>query len=119
LERRHTGRVREETSGQPQSLSRLFAFGIIGQDISTIAMGVIKAACHCEKKPIHLDGRLGMREDGKFRNKVVRVADREHVQRLTGRYREHKRALQELEQINELEREILRDLIKQKNCGCS
>lgn len=76
-----------------------------------------RAGCHCEKKPIHLVARLGIREDGNLKNKVVRVADRENVKRLTTRYRDHKKALQDLEQINEVEREILKGLIKQKNCG--
>jgi len=76
-----------------------------------------RAGCHCEKKPIHLVARLGVREEGKIKNKVVRVADRENVKRLTARYREHKQALQELERVNKVEREILKELIKQKNCG--
>jgi hypothetical protein len=48
---------------------------------------------------------------------VVRVADREEVKRLTDRFREHKQALQELEKISEIEREILKMLIKRKNKG--
>ena len=76
-----------------------------------------RAGRHCEKKPIHLVARLGMREDGKIKNKVVRVADREEVQKLTGRYREHKQALQELERVNEVQRAALKELMRQKNRG--
>ena len=76
-----------------------------------------RAGCHCEKKPCHLVARLSIREDGKIKNKVVRVADRENVKRLIERFQEHKQALQELERINEMEREILKVLIKQKNKG--
>ena len=76
-----------------------------------------RSGCHCEKKPIHLIARLGIREDGKVKNKVVRVADRDEVKRLTDRYREHKQALRQLEHINQVEREILKKLIKRKNRG--
>lgn len=76
-----------------------------------------KAGCHCAKKPCHLVAKLSFREDGKSKNKVVRVADRENVKRLTDRYREQKQALQELERISKMEREILRRVIKRKNRG--
>lgn len=76
-----------------------------------------RAGCHCEKKPIHPVARLSTREDGKIKNKVVRVADREEVKRLIDRFREHKQALQELEKISDMEREILKVLIKRKNKG--
>ena len=76
-----------------------------------------RVRCHCEKKPIHLVARLGVREDGKIKNKVVRVADREEVKLLTNCYREHKQALRQLDHINDEEREIIKGLIKQKNCG--
>jgi len=78
-----------------------------------------RSGCHCEKKPIHLIARLGIREDGKIKNKVVRVADREKVKSLTTCYREHKKALHDLERINKEEREILKELIKEKNIGYS
>lgn len=76
-----------------------------------------RSGCHCEKKPIHLVARLGIREDGKIKNKVVRVADREKVKALTDCYRDHKQALRQMEHINEVEREILKGLIKRKNRG--
>lgn len=76
-----------------------------------------KVGCHCEKKPCHLVARLSIREDGKIKNKVVRVTDRENVKRLTERYREHKQALKELQEIHEMEQEILKELIKLKNKG--
>lgn len=76
-----------------------------------------RVGCHCEKKPIHLVARLGVREDGKIKNKVVRVADREEIKLLTDRYRKHKQALRHLEHINDEEREIIKSVIKQKNRG--
>lgn len=76
-----------------------------------------RSACHCEKKPVHLVARLGVREDGKIKNKVVRVADRDEVKQLTDRYREHKQALRQLEHIHKKEREILKEHIKLKNRG--
>ena len=90
---------------------------LIEGSYSEILVKCGRAGCHCEKKPIHLVARLGMREDGKIKNKVVRVVDREAVQKLTGRYKEHKQALQELERVNEAEREVLKEVIRQKNCG--
>mgnify|MGYP001571231923 CR=1 FL=1 len=90
---------------------------LIEGSYSEILVKCGRAGCHCEKKPIHLVARLGIRDHGKIKNKLVRVADRETVQRLTARYRDHKQALQELGRINEVEREILKELIKQKNCG--
>lgn len=73
--------------------------------------------CHCEKKPIHLVARLGLREDGKIKNKVIRVDDREEVKKLTARYKEQKQALKELEQLNTTEKDLLKKIIKQKNRG--
>jgi hypothetical protein len=92
---------------------------LIEGSYSEILVTCGRAGCHCEKKPVHLVTRLGVREDGKIKNKVVRVADREKVKDLTSCYREHKKALQELERINMEEREILKELIKEKNIGYS
>ena len=105
-----------------QERKKLFAL-LLSEDpliegcYSEILVKCGRSGCHCEKKPIHLVTRLGVREDGKIKNKVVRVADRENVKKLANRYREHKQALQELGQIDEKQREIFKDLIKHKNCG--
>lgn len=90
---------------------------LIEGNYSEILVKCGRSGCHCEKKPIHLVARLGIREDGTIKNKVVRVADREKVKQLTDRYRECKQALRQLEHINEMEREILKQLIKRKNRG--
>ena len=90
---------------------------LIEGSYSEILVKCGRAGCHCEKKPVHLVARLGMREDGKIKNKVVRVADREEVQKLTSRYKEHKRALQELERVNEAEGAVLKEFMRQKNRG--
>lgn len=92
---------------------------LIEGSYSEILVKCGRSGCHCEKEPIHLVARLGLREDGKIKNKVVRIADREEVKKLIERYREHRQALQKLKQVNETEREILKKLIKQKNCGYS
>lgn len=76
-----------------------------------------RRGCHCEENPCHPVARLSMRENGKIKNKVVRVADKENVKHLVARYQEHKNALQELARLYEMEREILKSLIKQKNKG--
>jgi len=90
---------------------------LIEGSYSEILVKCGRAGCHCEKKPIHLVARLGMREDGKIKNKVVRVADRDDVQKLTGQYKEHKQALQDLERVNAMEKEVLKEIIKKKNRG--
>lgn len=90
---------------------------LIEGSYSEILVKCGRSGCHCEKKPIHLVARLGVRVDGKIKNKVVCVADREKVKKLTGQYRKHKDALQELGKIEEMEREILKTLIKHKDCG--
>lgn len=91
--------------------------GLIEGNYSEILVKCGRSGCHCEKKPIHLVARLGIRENGKIKNKVVRVADRDEVKRLTDRYRERKQALRQLGHINETEKEILGGLIKRKNQG--
>ena len=90
---------------------------LIEGNYSEIFVKCGRSGCHCEKKPIHLVARLGIRENGKIKNKLVRVADREEVKQLIDRYRERKQALRQLVQINETECEILKGLIKQKNQG--
>ncbi len=67
-----------------------------------------KAGCHCAKRPAHPVTRLGMREDGKIKNKVVRVDDREKVRKLVQTYKEHKQALRKLEQLEMEEKEIIK-----------
>lgn len=90
---------------------------LIEGSYSEILVKCGRSGCHCEKKPIHLVTRLNIREEEKIKNKVVRVADRENVKALVARYKEHKEALQKLDQINEDLRENLKTLIKQKNIG--
>lgn len=70
--------------------------------------------CHCEKEPIHPVTRLSRWEDGKLKNKVVRVDDREWVKKLSDNYKKHKKALSDLVKLNEKEREIIKTVIKWK-----
>ena len=90
---------------------------LIEGSYSEILVKCGRAGCHCEKKPIHLVARLGVREDGKIKNKLVRIADRDEVQKLTGRYKEHRQALRDLERVHAMEKEVLKEIIKKKNRG--
>ncbi len=71
-----------------------------------------RQGCHCEKEPIHLVTRISRWIDGRLKNKVVRVADREWVKILSGNYKKSKKALSDLIKLNEDERETIKTLIK-------
>jgi hypothetical protein len=73
-----------------------------------------RQGCHCKKEPIHPVTRISRWIDGKLKNKVVRVADREWVEILSGNYKKSKKALGDLAKLNEDEREIIKTLIKLK-----
>ncbi len=73
-----------------------------------------RAGCHCEKKPIHPVTRLSWWENGKLKNKIVRVADRQWVKELSDNYKNHKQALRNLVKLNEKEKEIIKTVIKLK-----
>ncbi len=69
-----------------------------------------RTGCHCEKRPVHPVTRLGVREDGKIKNKVVRIADREKVRKLVQTYKEYKLSLKKLEQLQLEEKEIIKSV---------
>ncbi len=70
--------------------------------------------CHCETKPIHLITRLSRWVNGKLKNKVVRVADRERIKQLSDNYKEHKQAFSDILKINKAQCTFIKDLIKLK-----
>lgn len=73
-----------------------------------------RSGCHCQKQPIHPVTRLSRWDNGKLKNKIVRVADRQWVKELSNNYKVHKQALNELVKINEKERDIIKTVIKLK-----
>lgn len=73
-----------------------------------------RAGCRCENDPIHPVTRLSRWENGKLKNKVVRVADRKWVKKLSDNYKEHKQTLSALVKMNEKERKILKSVIQLK-----
>jgi hypothetical protein len=73
-----------------------------------------RPGCHCQKQPIHPVTRLSRWDKGKLKNKIVRVADRKLVKKLSSNYKEHKQALSDLVMINEKERDIIKTVIKLK-----
>ena len=70
--------------------------------------------CHCSKKPIHPVTRLSWWKDGKLKNKIVRVADRQYVEKRSKHYREHKKALSEINKLDKKMKEIINRVIKLK-----
>lgn len=70
--------------------------------------------CHCYEKPGHLVARISRWEEGKLKNKVVRLADREWVKKLADNYKNHKKAMSQLLKLNTKEGELLRSVIKLK-----
>jgi len=73
-----------------------------------------RKGCHCEKEPIHPVTRLSHWENGKLKNKIVRIADRELIRKLSNNYKEHKRVLRDLAKRNAEEIKLLKSLLKSK-----
>ena len=73
-----------------------------------------RKGCHCEKAPIHPVTRLSRWENGKLKNKIVRVADRELLRKLANNYKEHKKVLGDLVKINTEEIILLKSVLKLK-----
>ena len=74
-----------------------------------------KKGCRCEKKPIHPVTRLSRWENGKLINKLIRIADRNWVRKLSDNYKKHWQALNELVKINNLQKDLLKIIIKLKS----
>lgn len=73
-----------------------------------------RKGCHCQKQPIHPITRLSHWENGKLKNRIVRIADRELIRELSNNYKEHKRALRALAKRNAQEIKLLKSLLKSK-----
>ena len=70
--------------------------------------------CHCQNQPAHLVSRLSHWEQGKLKNKVVRVADRQRIKSLSDNYKEHRQALSQLLKVNKKEYQLLKNFIRLK-----
>ena len=73
-----------------------------------------KEGCRCNETPSHPVARISRWEEGKLKNKVVRIGDREWVEKWAANYREHKRAISELAKLNTKEGAILKSIINRK-----
>jgi len=73
-----------------------------------------KPNCHCQSQPAHLVSRLSHWEQGKLKNKVVRVADRIRIKTLSDNYKEHTQSLSHLLKINKKEYQLLKNAINLK-----
>jgi len=67
--------------------------------------------CHCQNYPVHPVSRLSHWEQGKLKNKVVRVADKQWIKSLSDNYKEHKLALSRLLKINKKEYQLLKNVL--------
>jgi len=74
-----------------------------------------KPTCHCQNQPAHLVSRLSHWEQGKLKNKVIRVADRQRIKSLSDSYKEHKHVLNQLIRLNKKECQILKNAINLKS----
>lgn len=74
-----------------------------------------RAGCHCEKAGGHLVGRISRWQEGKLKNKVVRVADRERIRKLVADYKAHKKALNQIKKIDDLQKTLLKSVIHLKS----
>jgi hypothetical protein len=74
-----------------------------------------RSNCHCQEKPCHLVSRLGIKDNGLIKNKVIRVNDRENVKGLVENYRDHKKMLAEIVKLQKKEIKIIRKIIEAKS----
>lgn len=88
---------------------------LIEGSLSDILVKCGRAGCHCEKKPAHPITRLNTRENGKIKNRVVRVDDLGRVRHLVQTYKNFKQALRELATIEIHEKEIFEKVKKTRN----
>ena len=58
--------------------------------------------------------RISHWDNGKLRNKVVRIDDREWVAEASANYKSHKQALRDITKVNTREKEVLKLLVEQK-----
>ena len=73
-----------------------------------------RAGCHCEKEGGHLVGRISRWQEGKLKNKVVRIADRERILKLAADCRAHKKALNQIKKIDGRQKTLLKNVIHLK-----
>lgn len=85
---------------------------LIKGSLSDMLVKCGRAGCHCETKPAHAITRLNTRENGKIKNRVVRVGDLDRVRHLVQTYKNFKLALKELAKIENHEKGIFEKIKK-------
>lgn len=73
-----------------------------------------KPSCHCHMDGGHFATRLSRWVNGKLKSKIVRIADRQWVQKATERYKLHKQALKKLRTLQKTELKILSRILDMK-----
>lgn len=74
-----------------------------------------RRGCHCENAGGHLVGRISRWENGKLKNKVVRIADRERIKKLAVNYQTHKKTLGQIKRIDDRQKILLKSVIRLKS----
>jgi len=118
--RKNIEKKKKEVSEIKAERERLIKYLLAGCDLiegsyQELLVKCINPECKCQKKPFHPVTRVSWYENGKVRkHKIVRVEDREWVQKGASQYQEHKRALSSLVKLNEKEKKALQKVLKIK-----
>ncbi|RJP23794.1 MAG: hypothetical protein C4527_19795 [Candidatus Omnitrophota bacterium] len=70
--------------------------------------------CYCHERGGHLATRISRWVEGKLKTKIVRVADREWVKKVSEQYKAHKNALKHLRDLHKQEVEMLTCILEIK-----
>jgi len=99
-----------------QKLLRIFYRDeiLIAGSYSEVFMRCGKATCRCHKEGGHFATRLSMWSSGKLKTKIVRVADREWVQKASVHYKSHKSVLRDLKKLHVEELKMLKRIVELK-----
>ena len=107
--------LRRLTKRREQLLEKFFTKDrlILGSYMET-RMRCGTASCHCHDEGGHPTVRISRWVDGKLKNKIVRVDDREWVAEAAANYKACKQSMSELTKINAREREVLKLIVEEK-----
>ncbi|TFG48545.1 MAG: hypothetical protein E4H40_04495 [Candidatus Brocadiia bacterium] len=73
-----------------------------------------KATCRCHEEGGHFATRLSMWCCGKLKTKIVRVSDREWVEKASCHYKSHKSVLRNLKKLHAEELKMLKRIVELK-----
>ena len=85
---------------------------MIGGSYGEVRICCGNPGCHCHRDGGHLATKLQQWINGKLKNKIVRIADRERVGKAAANYKAHKTVLREIRQLNKEELELLKQIVE-------